>query len=351
MVADNVLLFRNDESEGDIVYQNIIRFLDKKGRKSERTRVSYEKHIGDFFKVMRNKDIEDLKIRDIQITLEDFEDFMQRMMDSKMIANKTINNITGTMRGLLQDLNLRTYNGKKLIEDVSYLYVKDSIPKLNETTNSYGSLTVSEVKQIAELVIKEEKFEATSKRLFILFCLDTCARKTAALNIEWSNFIVYDDHVEVRYTDKGGKEFKPKIKKEFYEELLQLKCESVEKVFNFSSTAADDMFKRALSKLDIDEGRNIVFHSIRKAGAKYLYSITGDILYVQKVLGHSSPKTTMVYIEVEEYGVIGAVSSTMNLDLDILNKISHEELLKVIKSCNSDMKLLLALQAKKILEK
>ncbi|PAD70634.1 hypothetical protein CHH83_02190 [Bacillus sp. 7586-K] len=342
--ANKVVEFKPKNTGDEIVLEQIERFLQNKSHRSKLTEKSYSKDIKDFFQVVRNKKIEELTLQDIQVTIDDFEDYINKKIKSNEVSNKTINHTVGTIKILLKYLN-----SKKIVEDISFIFT-DSIVRLPEVKNKYGVLTVDEVFKMAELAL-EERRNGLTKKLFILFSLDTCVRLNAGLNIKWSDFDVRDDHVMVRYIDKGNKEFRPKISKCFYEQLLEIKNDDEDRVFNISKDSVQDTFQRLRDKMGIRKERNIVFHSIRKAGATFQYRIHSDILHVQKVLGHTNVNVTQDYIGTEDFGVIGAVSTGGNLDINVINQVSHEDLKAAIKEMNNDFKLLLTLKLNELKNK
>jgi integrase len=327
------------------VYDQIEKFLTKHKYNSADTETAYRRDVEMFFKLMKKKEIQYLTIEDIQLTLDDFEDFIETLYNDtsengeRKYSNKTINRKVSAIKGCIKYLA-----GKKLVEDVSFLELIDSLP---ETSNSYGVLEASEVFRLSEIAAKERN-KGNIKRLLILFALDTCIRKSALLNLTWSNFIEREDGVMVKGVDKGNKDFRHLISKEFYQELLTLKTDNSDKVFDISGRRIDDMMTRLKEKANIASERNIVFHSIRKAGVTYRYRVTGDILEAQRSAGHSNITTTQIYLENEDYGSIGAVSSAGKLDMELYKKVDQETLIKAIEMTKKDFQLILNLKIQEL---
>jgi integrase len=327
------------QTEINEVYEQIQMFLRKKGLKSEKTAVNYEKDIKDFFKLVRGKQLNELNKNDIQVTLEDFDRFILEMVDSEKYENATINRKVIAVKRLL-----RTLHANKLVNDISYF---SEIERLPENVKGYGALSVDEVLRLAELALKERE-KGKIKHYLILFALDTCIRKSALLNLKWSDFDEREDGVIVKVVDKGNSQFRQKISKEFYYELLTIKNGS-EYVFPMDRKTVDRMMKRLVSQMDELKNRNIVFHSIRKAGVTFQYRLTGDLTQAKKAANHKKIETTLIYIQEQDYGITGAVSSSQNVDLDLYKKVPYEVLLAATEQMKNDYKIILNMKINEIL--
>jgi integrase len=328
------------------IYDQIEKYLTKHSYNSNGTEIAYRHDIEMFFELMRKKQIQYLTREDVQLTLDDFEDFIESMHGAvdeegnRVYSNKTINRRISAMKGILRYLA-----GKKLVDDISFLELVESLPEQN---NSYGVLEAHEVFKMAELAL-EEREKGQIKRILFLFALDTAIRKAAILNIKWSNFIEQEDGVLVTVIDKGNKEMRQKISHDFYKELLTIKGES-EYVFDISEKSLDSTMKRLKIKMGIQDERNIVFHSIRKSAVTYRYRLTGDILEAQRSANHSNVSTTMLYLQHEDYGMIGAVSGSGNLDMELYKKVDKDVLIQAISQCKKDMQLILNMKINEIMK-
>jgi len=319
------------------VYEQIEKFLKKKERKSQNTAKSYEIDIKKFFKIVKNKELPFLNESDVKITLDDIEDYIEYLHDHTELNNKTINRRVTSVKELLRYLKL-----KKLVEDIDFL---EFIERLPESENKIGILTVEETKEMAMLAKLTERNLKNIKYSLIRFALDTGIRRSALLSIKWSDFEKLENgKIILRTIDKGNKLVKKEIGLKLYEELklLRVTHQKDEKVFKISIDAVNEMIPRLVKKMGLPPERNISFHSIRKCCINFSYKKTGDIMEAKKVAGHANLNTTAIYINEEDYGSTGIISSE-DLDEFLFEKVSHHDLLQAIRELKS-VKLLLNLK-------
>jgi integrase len=236
---------------------------------------------------------------------------------------------------------------KKLIKDISFLQL---ITSEKEKDNHYGVLSTNEIMDdMVNWIMTHEKHNREVKKYLVLLSLDTCIRKSAILRLKWSDFMVEDNRVKLKAIDKGNHEFRAEISKEFYDELLTIKGDS-DKVFEgITKEAIDKMMQRYREFFKINPDRKIVWHSIRKAGVTFQFRVTKDILVAQRAAGHKNITTTQIYVETEDYGAIGAVSSAGKIDNELYKKVDHETLIKAIGELKKDTQLLLNMKLNEIL--
>lgn len=344
MNTDNLISLSDNRSQGTQgfnteVYDQIVRFLREHNRSSTNTASAYERDIRQFFEHTRDKHIEHLQKTDLGYSIEEFEDYQAYLIDNMKLSVSTSNRHITAISECMRHLHRRG-----LVDDIGFLDIRR--PKA--MPRSYDGLTVDEVMKAKEIVSsKGNKRTAIIKRELISFSLDTCARREECMSLKWSDFEeIEDNKVLVQTIAKGNKVMKRTISNERYKQLLQIKSDNSDRVFDIGESTVDRMMKDIREGLEINaDKRYIVFHSIRKAGAQWIWEQTRDINQVSRALGHASIQTTELYINKEEdYGVMGVLSSMDRTDDDLYKQVTHEQLLQAIDRLGVDKQLFINLE-------
>jgi site-specific recombinase XerD len=69
----------------------------------------------------------------------------------------------------------------------------------------------------------------------------------------------------------------------------------------YSSSSVRKIFKKACKKAEIN--KHICFHSLRHSFATHLLEQGVSIQIIQRLLGHSTPKTTCIYLHIQQYSL------------------------------------------------
>ncbi|MGD7047004.1 tyrosine-type recombinase/integrase [Rossellomorea marisflavi] len=326
----------------DGTFDQFSKFLTKKSYKSENTAMAYRNDITKFFNVVKNKEIKYITKADLDLTLDHFEEFQAYLHDQKL-SNKTINRNVAAVKEFIKYLR-----GKKHIEfDTEYLNLIDSLP---EQKNQYGVLSIEEVEKMTDLIMTLPKIrDREMKKFLFLFSLDTCARLDNCLKLKWSDFQENENDVQISMIAKGNKDFRPRISKGFYKELLKIKTEN-ELVFPISSSSVSDLMARLRKEMNISDSRKVVFHSLRKCGGSFQFRLHGDIHAAQKALGHSNINTTTIYLDDQDYGLTGAVSSRGRVSEEYYKEVDHDVLIKAISKLPKSQQLLLNIKIDEVIK-
>lgn len=347
MLAENVIKFENESSK---IYDQIQKWLNKHGYNSDNTKRDYERDVKFFFKLMKGKEIEHLTLADIQITLDDFEDFVNELYTmtnesgEKNYTNKTINRKVAAIKGLIKYLAGKKLDGEYIVKDVTYMGLINSLP---ENSKSHGVLESHEIIEISEWA-KTERFKGNVKSLAILFSFNTCARKSEVLNTKWSDFVEKEEGVLVKGIGKGNKEFREMISKRFYNELLTLKEDDKDRVFDLTDKNIDNMMERARKHFAYPPERNIVFHSVRKGGGTWRWKKTGDIMEAKRALNHSNLNTTQLYLKEEDYGIIGDITAD-EVNEHLYKEVDINVLIEAIGGLSKGTRLLVNMKIQEVL--
>lgn len=326
--------YQKEKKEGSAsVYNQIERFLVIKGRASKHTRDAYESDIKYFFKFTRGKELNELLPNDLFFTINDIEDFQTHLLEDNRLSVATVNRYIVSIRECFKHLYSRN-----LINGLDFL----SVSNMKIQSDSYDSLTTEEVDQAVKFVSSTGRERtAKIKALLIKFAVVTLFRRSECLGMTWDDFQVKDDQILAHAIVKGGETIHREIPIELYEELLTVKADGVDKVFDIGLSTIRRMMKDIRKGLQINPNRNIVFHSFRKAGAQYIYETTGDINEVRKALNHESVTTTEIYLQLDrDFGIVGYYEG-QETNSNLYKEVSAEVLRQAIESLGKNHRMVI----------
>lgn len=300
--------------------------------KSTNTAINYRIDINQFTQFFFKKDLEYV-LEDELEKIEADDVITYRNWLREKYANATVNRRINSMKSLFGYLEASNPLIRKAIFNVA--------KSLMENPNSYGSLTWEEVQEMIERANKFPNGHEFS--VLIEVAVKTCIRLSALLNLKWEQ--IYDKNQKgenikvIEVIDKGQPHLKP-ISEKLFERISTLKGN--EKVFkHFHPHKVGDYLEIICKEMNIDEHRNITFHSFKKAGINYVFDTTGDIMLAQQQGNHKSSATTMKsYLQhKEDLKDIPSYTMGEEISMDDLNDLNKEQLLQAILKLKSSSKL------------
>ena len=319
-VANVAVLNKNN------VFRVIQTFILSMSINSKKTAQEYEADIRQFFKIMRNKDIEELTDHDLKVTHQEAQEY-QYIMRQKYSAN-TVNRKISSLRSLYNKLKANDFDVNPLAFDLNKIK--------NTETNSYDVLTVDEALRMIEEAKKLNNGE--EKSLLIELAVMTSIRLEALINLTWANFVEKGDFYLVQVFDKGRKFDEKPIKKDLYHRLLRLKKDNTNKVFSISKRTVERAVKELAKRMGMED-RNITFHSLKKVGVNWILETTGDIVLAAKQGNHSTINTTYKYYvdKKKKYDNYAGLTIGEKPDLNILKQVDIETIIKAISAMSVDV--------------
>lgn len=306
-------------------------FLDSHERNSLETKKNYARRIEEFFEVITDMSITFLSIEEVKaITHEDVQNYVTELIEKKENSHSTIITKLNSVKSFY-DFLLR-----------NQIQVNPTILKVNLKKNVKHSeaMTHNELELLYDFMKKETKL-ANEKYLLVKTMYTTASRVSVAVNLKWSDFRREHDIATgksvwvLSVIGKGSKVIEKPIADDLYNELLQLKTEGQDKIFNVSSRTLE----RALERFSKVIGKTISPHCLKATSLTLAYQSTKDVKLVQQLGDHSSSSTTMdIYVKEEkEYTKQLSYNMSRELDDTKLRDMSKEDLLAFLDE-NPDIK-------------
>lgn len=331
----NVVQLNNNENKN--VWSTIHTYLLRKGQDSENTRKTYERAIRDFFKTMRNKELEELLEEDLVFTKEQAERYQVSLKEH--YKGTTVNNSITAIKECYEKLEDNGF-------DVKASWFK--LDRYDEhDKESYGSLTHDEVCKIIELVSDTRK--GYEKALLVRLAYATAFRKESLLQAKWTDIINIDGQWYMKVLGKGNKWSHKKLTTDLYDSLMEHKERmGKEKIFELTDKTVNKMMSYIREHMDFGD-RKIVFHSLKKASLNEINIITGgDLKAIQAHGDHADIRTTLNdYLDKKKIEDLVAVDVNAHVPVEKFDELSKDELVSLIKGMdrNTQIKLLQKLGA------
>jgi integrase len=324
----NTALVKNSDQNQlkDYIGTRIDNFLADKKARSENTYINYKIDIEQFFYFLFKRHYSFLTVQDLEnITSDDLVTYRVALKGEGKV-NSTLNRKIASVRKLFGFLEATYPNIRKAIFNV--------VEKMKENdTSSYGVLTWEEGTNMVKLAKTKKNGDKLS--LMIELAIITCYRLNVLLELTLDQIHIdnkggQDYHV-IKVIDKGEKHEKP-ISPKMFERLTEIATSNNEPLFPFTVHTIGRRFKQLVEEMQLDQRRNIKFHSLKKCGVNFVFDSTGDIMMAQKQGNHKSANTTMKsYLEHKtDYSQMPSYTMDMEIDLQSLEELSKEELLQLI---------------------
>ncbi|WP_175076397.1 tyrosine-type recombinase/integrase [Bacillus glycinifermentans] len=320
---DNLVQF-NAKSEDKNVYGTIRTYLLRKGQNSKNTLETYERHIRDFFKTMRGKEITDLVEDDLIFTKKQIETYQVSLKERH--KGTTVNNAMSAIRECYKRLADDGFN-----VDIAWF----NLERYDEhDKESYDSLTYEEVVHSIELVSKTRK--GREKALLIRVAYATAWRLKSILDLEFDDIVNINDIWYIRTMGKGNKWSYKKLSADLYNELMSFKEEvKRDKIFQLTEKTIKRMMNYIRSNIDFGH-RRIVFHSFKKASIDEVNILSGgDIKLMQAHGDHANASTTLNdYASKKKLEELLIVDVNTNIPIEKFEEMSKEELVDLIRKAD-----------------
>lgn len=332
----NVVVLNNNN--GKDIFETIHTFLLRKGQNSENTRETYERAIRDFFRTMRNKEVEDLVVNDIIFEKSQIEAYQVRLKEHYKGA--TVNNAITALKQCYEKLE---DNGFPVNANWFKLERYDE-----HDSNKWDTLTHDEVLEAIELVSKTRK--GSEKALLIRLAYATAYRKKTLLEAKWNQILNVNGEWCLKVLGKGNKWRKKKLSDNLYNTLMEFKGDKSDdsKIFELTKKTVDKMMDYIRNNMDFGD-RKIVFHSFKKASLNEVNIISGgDLKAIQAQGDHANVTTTLdSYIADKEFEDLVTVDINTHIPVEAFDELSHADLLALVKEIdrNTQIKLLRKLGA------
>lgn len=325
------------------VNNSIQLFLDQKGERSVNTMNAYRNDIETFFRTMLGKELSQLTVNDLSFNKEDILNYRKHLKNltkedgTPKYKNSSINRFIASIESMFIELDASGY------EDYVHLNAFSRIDKLPENdTKNAGELTDEEFELFEQTALQLEN--GRMKSLMIGLAGRTSIRLSAILKLKWSDIkrIDHGDHKGlwlVNAIDKGNKKDSKPIMDSFYQRLLEIKVEGVDRIFTFSDTTVNNMINRICKLLNIDDDRNITFHSLKGLGINIVTDSGGSMEDARRQGNHSNIATTSArYLRrTKDYSKYAGVIIDSKLDTSALDTLDKDQLLALIKGTNKNI--------------
>lgn len=305
--------------------------IDTMKLRSINTATNYESRIRNFFLDTRKKELESLTYADLKFNKSDIKRYQIEMFN-KNLKSSTISTRLSAIKKFYIALEDDGIPVDSKIFEIEIIDKKD--------TDKYDSLSVEEVSDIVSYVSKSPR-NADQKALLIELAFATSFRLKSLLTLTKDNFYIANDLYLVKVRGKGNKLDVKQIDKSLYERSLSISEEN--KLFTLGERSIVRMMNDIRDHFDFGT-RNIVFHSLKKAGIEYRGELTNyNVKAMQRQGNHTNASTTLNnYVKDYDLEELIPIDIHTTVDTSIINQVSHDELLSAISKLDTKTQRLIA---------
>lgn len=340
LLKQNVVMLqrrnRDNRSVGEEIYKFLGRHNIGNDLKLEGTAAEYERDIKRFFKSLIGKDINQLTVQDLDLLPMHIEEFQLFMVRSGYKSN-TVNRNIDSVRALYGFFASNRYRYQD--ESGEWIYILQSIfndidkVDLNDV-DPYGTFTHNEVQQIIALAKKSEN--GIRKSLAIELASVTSFRLEAIVSLNIKEDFRRENGVWVAKTIDKKKPHEKAIREDLYDRMKNLSDPSG-KVFNFTIRTLQRAVESIIEEMELDEDRNLTFHSLKKYGIEEVYHITnGDSKAMADQGNHASYETTQKYYTAfeKDFSKMPCLFIGQDIDTSKIQDLSKDQLVQLIFSAS-----------------
>lgn len=325
---NNVVMFDSSDSAKFAIKE----FLRNRKKRSVKTLNNYKIRIDFFFDVTVGKNINNVTWNDI-LSIErghviKYRNKLLEMNNSPQTVNQKLSTIKSLykkgLKGFKNDIDI----------SIDVLNIECEVVK-SEDKKSWGTLSKDEIDNL--LLFCSTRFKPRIQEMFYKTSFATGIRIGALSSITMENIICKEDsktgkkvHTIIGY-DKG-RPLNEAISDSLHAELMEIAIGN--RIFKIDTGTLRNTLKDFCKEYNIEDARNIVPHSIKKASVGFVNEMNGGDLYAtSKHAKHSNIQTTQAHY-IEMPSLCEQPSYTMfnseQYCIDNLKDLSKEDLLRMI---------------------
>lgn len=218
-------------------------------------------------------------------TAKDYTDYREKRLNGSIYRRDQVQNVS------LRTLNKELKTFKSMFNELSRLGEWDRenpLKNIREFKQQESEMAFLTTEQISALLSACEQSRKADLLIIIKIALSTGARWSEVASLTRSQISKY----RITYINTKGKKNRTiPITKELYDEIMLISNKSKESLFSDCYTA----FRRALKRANIDLPKGQLSHVLRHSFASHFMMKGGNILVLQRILGHSNITMTMRY--------------------------------------------------------